>query len=305
MEEQISLEVSGLKKTIGNKTLIEDVSFKVRTGEVFGFLGPNGAGKTTTIRMIVGLTTPTAGSIRILGHDVRTARSEAMQHVGAIVENPELYPFLSGLENLKQYARMQKHIDPSDIDRVIRLVGLEERITEKVKKYSLGMRQRLGLAQALLHRPSVLILDEPTNGLDPQGIREIRDYIRQLAREENLSVIVSSHLLGEMEMMCDRIGIIQHGRMLSIEDVNQVKTEEDILTYRLDVHPARLTHEILNAKGITTEAGETLVIHARRKEMPMIIQALVTKQVDIFSVTADKESLEERFLKLTGGQDHV
>ncbi|TDL98194.1 ABC transporter ATP-binding protein [Macrococcus brunensis] len=305
MEEQISLEVSGLKKTIGNKTLIEDVSFKVRTGEVFGFLGPNGAGKTTTIRMIVGLTTPTAGSIRILGHDVRTARSEAMQHVGAIVENPELYPFLSGLENLKQYARMQKHIDPSDIDRVIRLVGLEERITEKVKKYSLGMRQRLGLAQALLHRPSVLILDEPTNGLDPQGIREIRDYIRQLAREENLSVIVSSHLLGEMEMMCDRIGIIQHGRMLSIEDVNQVKTEEDILTYRLDVHPARLAHEILNAKGITTEAGETLVIHARRKEMPMIIQALVTKQVDIFSVTADKESLEERFLKLTGGQDHV
>ncbi|WP_243712998.1 ABC transporter ATP-binding protein [Macrococcus carouselicus] len=305
MEENISLAVHHLKKTIGKRTIIDDVSFTVRKGEVFGFLGPNGAGKTTTIRMIVGLTTPTAGDISILGHPVSTERAQAMEHVGAIVENPELYPFLSGLENLKQFARMQKAVTREDIHRVVKLVGLEQSINDKVKKYSLGMRQRLGLAQALLHKPSLLILDEPTNGLDPQGIREIRDYIRKLAREEGLSVIVSSHLLSEMEMMCDRIGIIQHGQMLSIEDVHQTSTVEDIVTHRFDVYPVEVAERYFTSLGIRSVQENGLVVQVKQKTVPDLVRGLVKADVDVYSVVMDKETLEERFLKMTGGAKHV
>lgn len=305
MEENISLSVAHLMKTIGKRTIINDVSFAVRKGEVFGFLGPNGAGKTTTIRMIVGLTTPTAGDITILGHSVTTERAEAMEHVGAIVENPELYPFLSGLENLKQFARMQKGVTREDIQRVIKLVGLEESIHDKVKKYSLGMRQRLGLAQALLHKPSLLILDEPTNGLDPQGIREIRDYIRKLAREEGLSVIVSSHLLSEMEMMCDRIGIIQHGQMLSIEGVHQVSTAEDVVPHRFDVYPVEAAAHYFASRGMATVQEKGLVVQVSQKDVPDIIRGLVQADIDVYGVVMDKETLEERFLKMTGGANHV
>jgi len=305
VEENISLSVTHLKKTIGKRTIIKDVSFAVRKGEVFGFLGPNGAGKTTTIRMIVGLTTPTAGDITILGHSVTSERAEAMEHVGAIVENPELYPFLSGLDNLKQFARMQKGVTREDIQRVVKLVGLEESIHDKVKKYSLGMRQRLGLAQALLHKPSLLILDEPTNGLDPQGIREVRDYIRKLAREEGLSVIVSSHLLSEMEMMCDRIGIIQHGQMLSIEDVHQVSTAEDIMTHRFDVYPVEAAEHYFVSRDIKVVQDNGLVVQVKQKDVPGIIRGLVQADIDVYGVTVDKETLEERFLKMTGGAQHV
>ncbi|TDM02531.1 ABC transporter ATP-binding protein [Macrococcus carouselicus] len=301
----MSLAVHHLKKTIGKRTIIDDVSFTVRKGEVFGFLGPNGAGKTTTIRMIVGLTTPTAGDISILGHPVSTERAQAMEHVGAIVENPELYPFLSGLENLKQFARMQKAVTREDIHRVVKLVGLEQSINDKVKKYSLGMRQRLGLAQALLHKPSLLILDEPTNGLDPQGIREIRDYIRKLAREEGLSVIVSSHLLSEMEMMCDRIGIIQHGQMLSIEDVHQTSTVEDIVTHRFDVYPVEVAERYFTSLGIRSVQENGLVVQVKQKTVPDLVRGLVKADVDVYSVVMDKETLEERFLKMTGGAKHV
>ncbi|GGB07515.1 ABC transporter ATP-binding protein [Macrococcus hajekii] len=305
MEENISLSVSHLKKDIGKRTIINDVNFAVRKGEVFGFLGPNGAGKTTTIRMIVGLTSPTAGDITILGHPITTERAQAMEHVGAIVENPELYPFLSGLENLKQFARMQKAVSREDIDRVVKLVGLEHSIKDKVKKYSLGMRQRLGLAQALLHNPSILILDEPTNGLDPQGIREIRDYIRKLAREEGLSVIVSSHLLSEMEMMCDRIGIIQHGQMISIEDVHQTSTANDVVTHRFDVYPVDAAEHYFSSLGIQSMQENGLVVQVKQKDVPELVRGLVKADVDVYSIVMNKETLEERFLKMTGGEQHV
>ncbi len=199
-------------KVIKGRKIIDNISFEVNKGEVFGFLGPNGAGKTTTIRMIVGLMGITSGDITIAGSSIKTKFEDAVRHVGAIVENPEMYKFLTGYQNLMHFARMSKGITKEKIDEVVELVGLTSRINDKVKTYSLGMRQRLGVAQCLLHDPDVLILDEPTNGLDPAGIREIRDYIRLLAREKKMAVIVSSHMLSEMEMMCDRIGIIQDGR---------------------------------------------------------------------------------------------
>ncbi|MBY6277731.1 ABC transporter ATP-binding protein, partial [Symbiobacterium thermophilum] len=221
------LQLKNVRKDIGKKTIIHDLSLEVFAGEVFGFLGPNGAGKTTTIRMIVGLMGITSGEVLINGISIQKDFEKAIQHVGAIVENPEMYKFLTGYQNLLHYARMTKGVTKERIDEVVQLVGLAKRIHDKVKTYSLGMRQRLGLAQALLHRPSLLILDEPTNGLDPAGIREIRDYLRKLAKEEGLGIIVSSHLLAEMEMMCDRFAIIQHGRLVGIESVQELSKQAE------------------------------------------------------------------------------
>lgn len=309
MEQQpYSLEVNELRKDIGKRQIIKGLTFQVRKGEVFGFLGPNGAGKTTTIRMIVGLTTPTDGDIRILGHNVVTERAEAMKKIGAIVENPELYPFLSGLENLKQYARMQEGITDEDIHRVIKLVGLENRIKDKVKKYSLGMRQRLGLAQALLHNPEVLILDEPTNGLDPAGIREIRDYIRRLAKEQGMSVIVSSHLLAEMELMCDRFGIIKNGQMVRIEAVNTATTGNDHLRHQFDVYPVERAVSYFTDKELPFEINhEMITVTCPSNSVPGIVRDLVQQDIDVYGVVRSKQSLEERFLELTndGGEGIV
>ncbi|WP_010198084.1 ABC transporter ATP-binding protein, partial [Bacillus sp. m3-13] len=215
----VAVKLTNVCKDIGTKEIIKDVSFEVYKGEVFGFLGPNGAGKTTTIRMMVGLMSITSGDIHIDGASIKTDYEKAVRQVGAIVENPEMYKFLTGYQNLKQYARMMPGITAERLDEVIELVGLTGRIKEKVKTYSLGMRQRLGIAQALLHKPKVLILDEPTNGLDPAGIREIRDYLRSLAREEGMAIVVSSHLLSEMELMCDRVGIIQKGELIDIQSI--------------------------------------------------------------------------------------
>ncbi|WP_414046208.1 ABC transporter ATP-binding protein [Macrococcus equi] len=302
-----SLQVRNLNKTINKKHIIKNLNFDVKKGEVFGFLGPNGAGKTTTIRMIVGLTSPTSGDIKVFGKSVLTNRSEVMKDIGAIVENPELYPFLSGLENLKQYARMQNGITKEDITRVVRLVGLENRIKEKVAKYSLGMRQRLGLAQALLHQPKILILDEPTNGLDPAGIREIRDYIKKLAAEEDMSVIVSSHLMSEMELMCDRFGIIQNGQMIRIEDVNTIVTASDVVKHHLDVYPIDQAVKLLNEKSINFVLDKQLIeIEIASKEMPQLVRDLVKANIDIYGVTKEKISLEDRFMALTqDGGAHI
>lgn len=299
-ENQFSLQVSNLNKTINKRHIIKDLNFDVKKGEVFGFLGPNGAGKTTTIRMIVGLTTPTSGDVKVFGRLVLTNRSEVMKDIGAIVENPELYPFLSGLENLKQFAHMQTGISKEDIDRVVKLVGLENRIKEKVGRYSLGMRQRLGLAQALLHKPKILILDEPTNGLDPSGIREIRDYIKKLAREENMSVIVSSHLMSEMELMCDRFGIIKNGQMIRIEDVNTVVTASDVVKHDFHVYPIDQAVKFLNEKGVPFKLNNDLLsIDIASKDVPQLIRDLVSTDIDIYSVTKEKLSLEDRFMALT------
>jgi ABC-2 type transport system ATP-binding protein len=229
----ITLSVQGLKKVIGKREIIESIDFELRRGEVFGFLGPNGAGKTTTIRMLVGLIKPTAGTIRICGYDIDKQFPEAMVNMGCIVENPELYKYLSGWSNLQYFARMADGIDEERIKEVVQLVGLSARIHDKVKTYSLGMRQRLGIAQALLGRPKVLILDEPTNGLDPSGIREMREFIRYLAEKEGLSVLVSSHLLSEIQLMCDRVAIISKGRIVQVGTVQNLLAEQEKVSWRL------------------------------------------------------------------------
>ena len=211
---ETALEVRSLTKKIGSTTIVNDVSFSVKKGEIFGLLGPNGAGKTTIIRMIASLINRSNGQVIINGHDLDQDFEGAMHDLGAIVENPEFYKYMSGRKNMIHYARMAKEkITAERINEVARLVKLDHAIDKKVKTYSLGMRQRLGVAQAVLHRPQLLILDEPTNGLDPQGIREFRDYLRQLANE-GIGVLISSHLLSEMQLMCDRFAVIEKGKLI-------------------------------------------------------------------------------------------
>ena len=217
-----ALKLEHVNKTIGKRQILHDISFETYAGEVFGFLGPNGAGKTTTIKMIVGLLRVDEGIITVDGATINKNFEKAMRNIGGIVENPEMYKHLTGKQNLQQYARMRGNIPQKRIDEVIELVGLTNRVHEKVSHYSLGMRQRLGVAQAILHRPKVLILDEPTNGLDPAGIKDLRDILKNLAHEEGISVLVSSHLMAEMELMCDRVGIIVEGKLIDVQTVEEL-----------------------------------------------------------------------------------
>ncbi|WHY84836.1 ABC transporter ATP-binding protein [Neobacillus novalis] len=295
------VELKDVTKVIKGRTIIDNISFQVNKGEVFGFLGPNGAGKTTTIRMIVGLMGITSGDITIGGSSIKSEFEEAVGHIGAIVENPEMYKFLSGYQNLVHYARMSKGITKEKIRETVELVGLTDRINDKVKTYSLGMRQRLGLAQCLLHEPDVLILDEPTNGLDPAGIREIRDYVRKLAREKNMAVIVSSHLLSEMEMMCDRIGIIQNGRLIDVQHMKEFVNGSEVM-YELEVTPSEKALSILRVNypnASATLSSNGVAVELPKKEIPNIVKVFVQEDIKVFGIKEVAKTLEDRFLEVT------
>ncbi|MEI2664526.1 ABC transporter ATP-binding protein [Rossellomorea sp. LJF3] len=301
------VQLQSVSKVIKGKTIIDNLSFDVYEGEVFGFLGPNGAGKTTTIRMIVGLMNISKGDVLISGKSIKKDFEGAIKDVGAIVENPELYKFMSGYQNLKHFARMQKGISDERMKEVIELVGLTDRIHDKVKTYSLGMRQRLGLAQCLLHKPKLLILDEPTNGLDPAGIREIRAYIRKLAQEEGMAVIVSSHLLSEMEMMCDRIGIIQSGKLVDVQQVRDfVEGSEQVYHFEIDeVDKMKAVLKSIDP-GIKFEAqGKQVQVALTKEQVPEVIRSLVEDGVQIYSVMPVAKTLEDRFLEITNDKGEV
>ncbi|KMY54855.1 bacitracin ABC transporter ATP-binding protein [Bacillus sp. FJAT-27231] len=301
------VELKEVSKMIKGKKIIDSLSFTIRAGEVFGFLGPNGAGKTTTIRMMVGLMKLTEGDIVICGHSIQKDFEKAVRHIGAIVENPEMYKFLTGYQNLQQYARMQKGITKERINEVVQLVGLSDRIHDKVKTYSLGMRQRLGIAQSLLHSPKILILDEPTNGLDPAGIKEIRQYIRGLAEKEGMAVIVSSHLLSEMEMMCDRIGIIQKGRLIHVQSVHDWMNDGRE-SYSIEVDHADTAAKLTTAlfPDIRVKiAGKSLSVEADKEQIPDLIRLLASKNIRVYEVKLLSKTLEERFLEITEKQGAV
>ncbi|QIZ05605.1 ABC transporter ATP-binding protein [Priestia megaterium] len=306
MSNEPIISLSHVTKRIGRTTIIDDLTFDVPQGEIFGFLGPNGAGKTTTIRMIVGLMSITKGQILIKGKNIKTEFEQAIRHVGAIVESPEMYKYLSGYHNLVHYARMVPGVTKERIDEVVSLVKLENRIHDKVKKYSLGMRQRLGVAQALLHRPSLLILDEPTNGLDPAGIRELRDYLRHLTRTEGITVIVSSHLLSEMELMCDRVAILQQGKLVNVMPVQHFTQGNDqAQTYLIQAQPAEqalVTMRQMDGVQEVKLAQEGIVeITTEREHIPDILAGLMQNHIRIYGVQMVSQSLEDRFLEITGG----
>lgn len=307
MSNEPIISLSNVTKKIGRNTIIDDLTFDVPQGEIFGFLGPNGAGKTTTIRMIVGLMSITKGQILIKGKNIKTEFEQAIRHVGAIVESPEMYKYLSGYQNLIHYARMVPGVSKERIDEVVTLVKLEERIHDKVKKYSLGMRQRLGVAQALLHRPSLLILDEPTNGLDPAGIRDLRDYLRHLTRTEGISVVVSSHLLSEMELMCDRVAILQRGKLVDIMPVQQFTGRNDkTQTYLIQAKPPERALAVLSemdgALEVKLNQEGQVEVSTEQERVPDLLVGLMLNNIRIYGVQMVSQSLEERFLEITGGK---
>ena len=233
MNEAI-LKCENLCKSFGKRQILNNVSLEVNQGDILGFIGPNGAGKTTTIKLILGLQSIDSGTVKINGYDIQKEFEKAIEKVGTIVENPDLYMYLSGYDNLKLISNMYKNIDKKKIDEVVKLVKLEQRINDKVSKYSLGMRQRLGIAQALLHKPNLLILDEPTNGLDPEGIKELRELIKDLAEKENMAIVISSHNLSELESFCNKVTIIKNGKIVETSTINEVKKVEHSYIIEID-----------------------------------------------------------------------
>ena len=306
MESPVVLSAENLTKRFGKREVVSDVSFDLVAGEVFGFLGPNGAGKTTTIRMLVGLARPDRGRVRIAGFDLARDFAKAMSHVGCIVESTDLYPYLTGRENLLHFARMLPDGAQARIPELARLVALQSRLDDRVATYSLGMRQRLGLAQALLGAPDLLILDEPANGLDPAGIREVRQLIRHLAEDRGIAIFVSSHLLAEVEQMCDRVAIIHRGRTLAMGPVRELLAKRGAERLVFRAQPAARAAEILGAfsrdGAARADDEETVSSEVPRESVPDALAALAAAGVRVFGVERQSSTLEELFLEVTGGE---
>ena len=291
------IRIQNLNKTIKGKHIIKNINLDFYPGQITGFLGPNGAGKTTTIRMVTGLMYPTSGDIIIDGVSLASDYESAMKNVGVIVENPEMYKFMSGYKNLLHFARMHGNVTKERIDEVVRQVGLEKRIHEKVGTYSLGMRQRLGLAQAMLHRPKFLLLDEPTNGLDPAGIREYRSYLRKIAREENISIVISSHLLAEMELICDRIAVIKNGEII---DIREVGAMNEAPVYVLEATPQDTVGTTLTNLSVPyTLQEDKFMLEIDREQVPTVVTR-VASEAQLFAIYPQQETLEDQFIALTG-----
>ncbi|EAE7721259.1 ABC transporter ATP-binding protein [Listeria monocytogenes] len=297
---EIVLKLEHVTKKIGQKNIVHDISFDIHKGEVFGLLGPNGAGKTTIIRSIVGLIRRSEGTVFINGKNVDTEYKAAISEVGAIIENPEFYMYMSGWANLKQFARMsQKNITDEHIREIVELVKLTGAINQKVKTYSLGMRQRLGVAQALIHSPALLILDEPTNGLDPQGMAEFRTLIRDLATN-GTSVLISSHLLSEIQQITDRFAIINKGVLTHIEKMSDL-IENHVAAYKLKVSDPVATTTVLATLPVKLVAQneDLFKIEVAHEDVHLIARALIQANIDLLEMVPLQASLEERFLELT------
>ena len=292
------LKCDGLYKRFGKKQILNNVSLQINQGDILGFIGPNGAGKTTTIKLILGLQKIDSGKVEINGFDIEKNFEKAISKVGTIVENPDLYMYLTGYQNLKLIKNMYKDVDEKRIDEVVKLVGLGQRINDKVSKYSLGMRQRLGIAQALLHKPNLLILDEPTNGLDPEGIKELRDLIKILAKKEKMGILISSHNLAELESFCNKVTIIKNGRVVETNNIKDVKKIEQ--SYIIEVDNLNNLENIL---GMPIEKiNETqFKLHIKKEQVPIVVQKLVENNKKVYMCAEEILSLEDAFLKKTGG----
>lgn len=293
------LQCSNLNKKFGQKQILKDVSFEIEEGDILAFIGPNGSGKTTTIKCMLGLNSINSGDIIINGYSIEKDFVHAIDKVGAIVESPDLYMHLSGYENLKIFKNMYKNVTEEDINRVISLVGLNNRIKDKVSRYSLGMRQRLGIAQALLHKPNLLILDEPTNGLDPEGIKDLRTLLKKIAKEDKTGIFISSHNLAELESFCNKVCIIKNGSIIKTSSISKLKKDVNDI-YIFEIESTKSIKEIITEEiDVTSEA--TFSIKADQKTVANINKKLVNAKIDVYEIKKEESSLEEAFLKMTGG----
>jgi len=296
----VALQTEELTKRFGARTAVDRLSLRVERGDIYGFLGPNGAGKSTTLRMLLGLVRPTSGVVkfplRASGWEYLRARSRA----GAIIEAPAFYENFSGRRNLQLLASLSGGVKRERVEQVLEIVGLRDRAQDPVKVYSYGMRQRLGIAQALLPTPELIILDEPTNGLDPQGIQQTRELIRRLRDEFKLTVLLSSHLLSEIEQLCNRVGIIHEGCLLYEGEPESLVTRAS--TYRVRVDDLSRAFELLtNQPDITVSRnGDSFLrIDANEENISVVNALLVGKEIKVYELSPAQETLEEAFLRLT------
>ena len=296
---KIVLELENVNKTFGRRKVIDNISLSVKEGEVYGFLGPNGSGKTTTIKMILNLINRDSGIIKVNGYDTKKQFEQAMECIGGIVENPDMYKYMSGLDNLKLHARL-RNIDIKRIYEVLKLVELNGRENDKVGKYSLGMKQRLGLALTLLHKPKVLILDEPTNGLDPARIKKLRDILKEIAHKDGVAVFVSSHILAEMQQMCDKVAVLDNGKIDKIEEISDQK-EEETEQVELRVKNIDKTIKILKEKfNIEAKTEKEIInISLPTKLLPEVVKELAISDVEIKAVIPKSHTLEDIFFDAT------
>ena len=296
----VILECENLYKSFGKKEILKGVTIKIEEGDILGFIGPNGAGKTTTIKLILGLQSITSGKVRINGYDIEKEFTKAIAKVGTIVENPDLYMYLSGLDNLKLAANLYPDVTKEDIQKTIQQVGLENRIQDKVSKYSLGMRQRLGIAQAILHKPKLLILDEPTNGLDPEGIKDLRDLLKKLAQEEKMAIFISSHNLAELESFCNKVCIIQNGTVIENSSIQTVKKNATNFMYVVEIDDTKQIAGSEN-ESIHILDEHKFEIKMEKEKVPGFVAQMVADNIKLYSIKEKEISLEEAFLKKTGG----
>ncbi len=303
--DNFAIKTTALVKSFGSHNAVNAIDLAVPRGSIFGFLGPNGSGKTTTIRMLLGLAEPTSGEISVLGHAIPTEIQSALPHVGALVEGPAFYPYLSGRENLTRFDSADSNADPKTratrVETALARVGLTQASEKKVHAYSLGMKQRLGIANALLQPRQLLILDEPTNGLDPQGTREVRTLVRDLA-SQGITIFISSHLLLEIEQICTHLAVMSAGNLVAQGSIEELSFSE-VLNLNLKTPDIDLALEVLDTLSINAriESGVVKAEIAHDFIAPQIIvETLVQADVQIAGFTLEAPQLEERFVSLTG-----
>lgn len=297
------LKVDNLCKSYGSKKILKNISFEVEKGDIFGFLGPNGSGKTTTIRSILGLIRKNSGKVSVLGMDMESEFLKGIKNIGAVVETPKFYDHLSGRKNLEFIANLHSEIGSDDIDKVLSLVGMYDRAKYKVKTYSLGMRQRLGIAMALLNNPKLVMLDEPTNGLDPQGIKEVRDLILRLAKDEGITFFISTHLLAEVEQICNRVVIIEAGKNVVEGRVSELLDKEydraKIACEPLD--RAKTIIESLEYVDLDDDGSNDFIVKVQKGKQRDLNKELFSAGIDIDYVVPCNQSLEDYFIEVTKG----
>lgn len=293
------LKCSNLKKQIKNKIIVENISFSVNKGDIVGFIGPNGAGKTTIIKLILGLMKLSEGKVFINGFDIEKDFIKAIEKVGSIVENPDLYMYLSGYDNLKIIANNYKNISKGRIHEVIKIVGLENRIKDKVSTYSLGMRQRLGIAEAIINEPELLILDEPTNGLDVEGIIEIRNLIKKLS-QQGMAIFISSHNLTEIDNLCNRIIAIKNGKIIADDTIENFTTISNISSYILELNYIGNLAKIISDYKFEIIKDNKIRVYISKDKLTELMQKLIENKYQIYSLQEEKLTSEEAFIKKVG-----
>ena len=301
----IAIETRNLSKSFGSHRAVDRINLSIDQGEIYGFLGNNGAGKTTTIKMMTGLISPTEGSIKIFGEDLRKSKQEILKRIGCMVETPGFFGNLTGHENLQVYLRQGGGSKRNIIEETLELTGLDPKDTMLVQRYSMGMKQRLGIARALLNQPEILLLDEPTNGLDPLGIRGMRKLLRKLAREQHITLFLSSHILTEVEQLADRVGIIHHGKLIdeiSMEGLRNQGTAYLEIQVNQPAEALRLLETEMGIFDFTVKADNRIEIFDAGEQSARINQMLVEHQVEVVQLNRKKQSLERHFIELTGGE---